>query len=177
MQRPLKWLYFKECEELKPWSRAIIKHSWWGYRSCNGDVLRLKEKWVSISYHVKNTYCWGDHSIFKKCQHPLLMKAKRREKPWFNENSNAYNTLVAVVRVKSLFKDLHYFESVRHAGSIVVFHSLCNKYCPKRLHFSFHGMIVRTQLACHDYIISIGLLKVEIKSQKKMFQGKAFRND
>ena len=34
-----------------------------------------------------------------------------------------------------------------HTGNLEVFHSLLLKYCPKRLHFSFHGMIARTQLA------------------------------
>ena len=34
-----------------------------------------------------------------------------------------------------------------HTGNLEVFHLLLLKYCPKRLHFSFYGMIARTQLA------------------------------
>ena len=42
---------------------------------------------------------------------------------------------------------MQYFTEFSHTGNLEVFHSLLLKYCPKRLHFSFYGMIARTQLA------------------------------
>ena len=47
---------------------------------------------------------------------------------------------------KRLLKDLPYFIDFKHTGNIKVYHSLLPKYCPKRLHFSHHGMIARSQL-------------------------------
>ena len=48
---------------------------------------------------------------------------------------------------KRLLKYLPYFVDFKHTGNIEVYHSLLLKYCPKRLHFSHHGMIAKSQLA------------------------------
>ena len=34
-----------------------------------------------------------------------------------------------------------------HSENLEVFHSVLLKFCPKRIHFSFKGMIARTELA------------------------------
>ena len=52
---------------------------------------------------------------------------------------------------KNLLKDLHYLSDFSHTGNLDVYHSLCNKFCPKRLCFSMHGMISRTMIAVLDH--------------------------
>ena len=48
---------------------------------------------------------------------------------------------------KRLLKDLPYFVDFKH-GNIEVYHSFATtQYCPKRLHFSHHGMSARSQIA------------------------------
>ena len=47
--------------------------------------------------------------------------------------------------------DLKYFGELRHTENLEVYHSVINKYCLKRLHFSMNGMIARTQLAVIDF--------------------------
>ena len=38
-----------------------------------------------------------------------------------------------------------------HTGSLEVFDSVLDKYCPKRLHLTLDGMIARTQSAVSEY--------------------------
>ena len=38
----------KDTCDLQPWIKAIINHLWWCCASCEGNVLNLKEKWISI---------------------------------------------------------------------------------------------------------------------------------
>lgn len=38
-----------------------------------------------------------------------------------------------------------------HTGQLEVYHSVLTKYIPKRQHFSFKGMLARTQLAVMDH--------------------------
>ena len=50
-----------------------------------------------------------------------------------------------------LIRDLKYLVGFHHTGNLEVYHALYNKYCPKRLHFSYNGMIARSQLAILDH--------------------------
>lgn len=139
-------------------------------RSCKGDVLELKEKWVSILYLMKNTNCQKDQSIFKRCQHLPLTKAETREKAQLKGNSKACNAVVPIARGKSFLKDLHYFKKIEHTGNVEVFYLLRNKYYPKRLYFSFYGTIMRTQLAFlgNNAGAEIELQKAESKDKKNV---------
>ena len=56
-----------------------------------------------------------------------------------------------IVTDKTLLADLHYLVDFRHTGQLEVYHSLYNKFCPKRLHFGLNGMVARSQLAVLDY--------------------------
>ena len=141
----------KDCADLNPWIKAVINHLWWCCASCNGDVEELKEKWVSILYHIRNKHRWENHEIFKKCQHSKLTKHEQKQRMWLKEGSPAFIALERVVMNKTLLGDLKYLASFNHTGNLEVFHSLYNKYCPKRLHFSLHGMIARSQLAVLDF--------------------------
>ena len=137
----------KDCQELGAWIKSVINHLWWCCATCNGDAKELKEKWVSILYHVRNQHRWEDHEIFKQCQHPKLTEKRK----WLKEGSPSFVALERIVTDKRIIGDLAYLVNFCHTGSLEVFHSVLNKYCTKRLHFSLHGMIARTQLAVMDY--------------------------
>ena len=137
----------KDCQELVPWIKCVIHHLWWCCATCNRDEKELKEKWLSILYHIRNQHRWENHEIFKRCEHPKLTKQSK----WLQERSPSYIALEKIVTNKNIIGDLRYLANFCHTGSLEVFHSLLNKYCPKRLHFSLHGMVARTQLAVLDY--------------------------
>ena len=74
-----------------------------------------------------------------------------KKRKWLKASSEAYKALKSVVQDKQTVDDLKYLVEFRHAGNLEVYHSVINKYCPKRLHFSLYGMIARTQLAVLDF--------------------------
>ena len=49
-----------------------------------------------------------------------------------------------------LLKDLAKLTDFCHTGEIEVYHSMILKHCSKREHFSYKGMVARTQLAALD---------------------------
>ena len=149
----------KHFEELKPWIKAIFNHFWWSCATCNGNAKELKEKWLSILYHITDRHRWEDCDIFKKCQHKKLAEKER-----------AFTTLERVVKEKSLLSDLKYLTNFNHAGTLEVYHSLYNKYCPKRLHFSYEGMIARSLLAVLYFNAGVGLKQAETKLGELRFK-------
>lgn len=52
---------------------------------------------------------------------------------------------------KNLLKDIQQLTLSCHTGSLEVYHNVQTKYLPKRQHFSFKGMVARTQLAALDH--------------------------
>ena len=141
----------KDATELRTWIKSIINHFWWCCASCKGSFTELKEKWLSILFHIKNKHSWKDNEIYLECQHPQLTRTETMTKPWLKEGSPAYKSLENVVRDKYLVNDLRYLVEFKHTGNLEVYHALYNKYCPKRLHFSYAGMIARSQLAILDF--------------------------
>ena len=63
----------------------------------------------------------------------------------------------------NLLKDLPHLTAFSHTGSLEVFHALLNKYAPKRLHFSYPGMVMRTQLAVIDHNEHVGRQQATLK--------------
>ena len=102
-------------------------------------------------YHVKNKHHWEDATIYKQCDHPKLKKRVVMEKQWLEEGSPLYIALEQVVKEKSLLSDLPYLTDFEHMGQLEVYHSLYNKFCRKRSHFGWDGMVARSQLAILDY--------------------------
>ena len=47
--------------------------------------------------------------------------------------------------------DVKYLSKFCNTGSLELFQSVNNKYCPKMLHFTLEGIIVKTLLAALDY--------------------------
>ena len=80
------------------------------------------------------------------------------------EGSPSYIALEKVINDKNLINDLKYLLNFSHTGDLEVYHSLYNKYCPKRLHFSYDGMIARQQLAVLNFNDNINKDQAKRKS-------------
>ena len=92
-----------------------------------------------------------------------MAKKERASKPFLKTRSAAFTTLERVVKEKSLINDLKYLTNFNHTGTLEVYHSLYNKYCPKHLHFSYKGMIAFSQLAVLDFNAGVGLKQAGTK--------------
>ena len=71
---------------------------------------------------------------------------------------------------KRLLNDPKYLTVFNHTGTLEVHHSLCNKYSPKPLHFSYPGMIVRVQLAVLDFNSGAGLVHRKNKQEDLQYK-------
>ena len=63
-----------------------------------------------------------------------------------------------------LLKDLAKLTDFCHTGQLEVYHSMMLKYCSKREHFSYQGMVARTQLAALDNNANTGRSQALVKS-------------
>lgn len=160
----------KRNMDLNPWIKSIINHFWWACASCNGNATELKEKWTSILYHITDRHQWKGCHYFKKCAHKKLSQTERSCKPFLKLNSPSFLSLEKVVTDKSLVADLAYLTNFSHTGTLEVYHSLYNKYCPKRLHFSYQGMIARSQLAVLDFNSGVGLAQAQTRQGDKKYK-------
>ena len=131
----------KANAELQAWIKSIDNHFWWCCLTCNGNLDELKEKWLSLLTHICGFHDFPNNKIFKRCEHGDI------EREWLSPTPSSFRTLKKITTEKLFFSDMQYLTDFLHTGNLEVFHSLLLKYCPKRLHFSFHGMIARTQLA------------------------------
>ena len=41
------------CNDLRTIIKSITHHFWWACSTCEGDVQILREKWLSIIFHVQ----------------------------------------------------------------------------------------------------------------------------
>ena len=117
----------------------------------------LREKSISILYHIKNNHEWKDYSLFKECAHREYSLQEMKSKAWVKESSIAYAALKKIVLDKRLLNGLKYLTDFNHTGTLEVYHSLYNKYSPKRLHFFYPVVIARAQLAVLDFNSRVGL--------------------
>ena len=140
----------KENRDLLPWVPSVSRHLWWSAGTCAGNAKLMQEKWVSVVNHVVNKHRWSGSQHFHKCDHDKLSGCDEREITWLKPGSPAHVALEDVVTNKRLLKDLEKLTDFGHTGALEVYHSLLLKYCPKREHFSYKGMIARTRLAALD---------------------------
>lgn len=133
--------------DLNDWIKSVINHIWWCCATCDNNFEVLKEKWLSVLSHIRGVHTFKGNKHFKKCQHAKLKKKRK----WLKKDSPAFKALKSVLEDNRVLADLKQLVEFRHTGNLEVFHSVINKYCPKRLHFSFYGMIARTQLAILDF--------------------------
>ena len=163
----------KGCDALNNWIKSVINHFWWCCSTCSGDAKLLKEKWLSLLNHVKNKHSWknnNDFTLFKKCAHKKLSITSRTDIEWLVEGSPTYYALEQVVLDKSLLKDFAQLVEFRHTGQLEVYHSLINKYCPKRQHFHMVGMYARQQLAVMDHNSGTHLSQAKNKKGEDIYK-------
>ena len=111
----------------------------------------LKEKWLSLLYHIVDKHRWNGCGLFKKCGHPAMSRRERKSIKWLKAGSLAYVALEETVTNKKLLNDLNKLTEFHHTGELEQYYSVLLKYAPKREHFSYNGMVVRTQLAVLDH--------------------------
>ena len=97
--------------------------------------------------YIRSAHSWKDNKLFHKCEHGQVDK----ERKWLETDSPSFLALKNVVENKKILADINHLSKFCHTGNLEVFHSVLDKYFPKRLHFTLEGMIARTQLAVLDY--------------------------
>ena len=83
--------------------------------------------------------------------HPPLTKKQVKAKEWISPNSDAFEALQKIALSKNILNDLTHLTKFCHTGVLEAYHSLYNKWAPKRQYFSYAGMITRSQLAVMDF--------------------------
>ena len=142
----------KRYADIQPWVQSICNHLWCCSTTCGGNAELLREKWCSILYHICNVPSWVTGTQFHECSHPQLSPTEVRKKKWLKNSSPSFvvPVLQDVVLDPKLLEDMKHLTKFCHTGSLEVYHSLYNKYMPKRQHFSYKGMTARTMLAAFD---------------------------
>ena len=127
-------------------------------------------KWGSVLYHIVNEHVCEDATIYQLCQHAKLTKRDRLETVWLVEGSPAHVALEGIIKSKDLLKDLVYLTNFSHTGGVEVYNSLKSKFCSKRLHFGWHGMVARNQLAVLDFNSGNQCVQATIQENKNRFK-------
>ena len=135
---------------LHGWVKPVVNQLWWVAQNCNQNKIELREKWISMIYHVTNKHSWDHFDIYHACAHTPLREDEARKKKWLISDSSPHCAFKEVVMDKRLVSDIEKLTRAVHTGNLESYHSLINKYCPKRQHFSFKGMLIRTELAILD---------------------------
>ena len=146
----------KDCNELSPWIKSVSNHLWWCADTCEGDKDLLREKWISIVHHTANVHSWDSADMYHECAHPPIPRNVARTKRWLRPGSPAHEALKEVVFDKNLLKDIEQLTLNCQTGTLEVYHSVQTKYLSKRQHFSYKGMVARTQLAALDHNANTG---------------------
>ena len=157
----------KECQELSPWIPSIRNHLWWAAASCNGDTIELIEKWRSVVHHTVDRHEWGGSQKYQECDHDPLPEEEREAKPWLKEGSEAHEALGKIIKDKNILKGVQQVNLFCHTGKTEVFNSSLLKFCPKRVHFPYEGMVVRTRLAAIENNKNTGRVQARVQHESK----------
>ena len=141
----------KTCKELKPWIKSICNHFWWACAICENDEALLKEKWMSIIFHIQNKHTWTGNTLYHQCSHGELSREDSFSKDWISPKSQAFQALQPIVFDKTILKDMAHLTKFSYTGVLEVYHSVLNKWAPKSTHFSYKGMVARCKLAAIDF--------------------------
>lgn len=159
----------KANQSLSKWIKSICNHFWWACATSQGDEVLLREKWMSILFHIQNKHQWTGYSKFQRCEHPPLENTDERKKKWIKPTSDAFKALQEIVLSKSLLADMKHMTQFSHTGTLEVYHALYNKWLPKSLHFSYQGMLTRSQLAALDFNSGSMLKQAETNTGEKRY--------
>ena len=157
----------KECQDLGPWIPSIRNHLWWAAASCGGDTIELIEKWRSVVHHTVDRHEWGGTQKYQTCEHQPLSDEERENKKWLVEGSDAHQALSDVINDNGLIKGVKQVNLFCHTGKTEVFNSSLLKFCPKRSHFPYEGMVVRTRLAAIENNRNTGRAQARVQHETK----------
>ncbi|XP_069472905.1 uncharacterized protein [Ambystoma mexicanum] len=146
----------KNTQGISQWSKSISNHLWWSSKTCEGSLEILLEKWRSVMLHCSNVHRWSTNEHFHKCEHGHLSTEEARKKKWLIPSSPTHKAIEKIVFDKAITRDLRGLTEFCHTGDLEVFHNMCLKYRPKRLHFGMEGMINRTLLAVLAHNHNVG---------------------
>ena len=142
---------YKKFKALAEWIKSVCNHLWWSALTCEGNPNLLVEKWESVLMHVTNQHSWEGKELFHACEHSPLPGEEARTKKWIRWDSFPFRALEEVVLNKNLLKDIEKLSKFLHTGQVEVYHSLMNKYSPKRCEFDRPAMIGRMQLTALNH--------------------------
>ena len=54
------------CTILSKWVKSIGNRFWWACATSEGDVELLREKWISILFHIQDKHEWTGQNKFTK---------------------------------------------------------------------------------------------------------------
>ena len=163
----------KSCEEIGGWVQSICNHLWWCCQTCGGDVEVLRRNWLGAIWHIQGIHHWDTvmrPGEVESCHHEDYTEDEQNTTLWLDPASKAYDEVVKVITCKRLDKDLIHLVEFTHTGNLEVYHSLLNKYCPKDKHFSFIGMVARSQLAGMDINAGAGLEQATTKDGQRRYK-------
>ena len=146
----------KEFADLSLWIRSISNHLWGCAKTCGGNKELLNEKWISIVYHTAHIHSWDSADSYEECARQPIPSAIARTRRWLRPSSSAHNALKEVVFDKNLLKNIQQLTLCCRTGNLEVYHRVQTKYASKRQHFSYNGMVARTQLAALDHNANTG---------------------
>ena len=162
----------KSCQELLQWIQSVSNHFWWCSATCEGNADTLKEKWLSLLFHITGKHRWKASKEFKKinqCAHPRLATKQQKSTLWLENGSPAHVALEEVMTNKKFLNDLARLTEFHHTGELESYHSLMTKYVPKCQHFCYNGMVARTQLAVLDHNANVD--RTQAKASKGPNEG------
>ena len=88
------------CKIIEKWIKSIENHFWWSCAIYNGDAELLREKWISVLFHIQNKHTWTGNKKFRKCEHSRLTKKQVKAKEWLSPKSDVYEALQNIVLEK-----------------------------------------------------------------------------
>ena len=145
----------KGCEQLMQWIPAIKTHLWWCAATCEGDAQNMLERWLSVTHHVTNSHDWG-YGTFSCCAHTALDEDELDAIKWLEAGSPAHKALNEVLEDTRLKNDIKKLNLFCHTGQLENYHGFLLKYAPKRIQFSYEGMVARLELAALDNNANVG---------------------
>ena len=113
--------------------------------------MLLKEKWISLLFHIQNKHYWTGHALYQQCCHVDLSTEEERRKAWLSPESESFLALQTTVLNKTILKDMLQLNKFSYTGILKVYHLMLPKWAPKSTHFSYKGMVAQCKLAAIDF--------------------------
>ena len=70
--------------------------------TCKGSEILLKEKWISIRFHIQNIHVFHGHHMYTECGHKIL--PEHRNKQWIYPTNEAFDALQRTVYIWFAFR-------------------------------------------------------------------------